>query len=74
MTSEADILQGHRFIMIKENPSGVSVRYADNLRADVHEDDPAVDDDEAFAMLLLDMISLLGEDITLNVIPKEGKA
>ncbi len=72
-TEEADVLQGHRFILIKESSSGLSIRYVDELRANVREDDPARYDDDAFAMILLDTLSLLGEEMTLNVIAKEAR-
>lgn len=75
-TEEGDVLQGHRFILIKESSSGLSIRYVDDLRANVREDDPARYDDDAFAMGLLESLSKLddGEEMTLNVIAKESDA
>lgn len=71
--NEEDVFQGHKFVLIKENSSGVSVRYADNLRANVREDDPSIYDDDLFAIGLLEAISKLpdGEDITINIIAEE---
>ena len=69
----------HRFIFVNaasaDAHATIKIRYADALRANVREDDPARHDDHAFAMLLLDAISRLGdgEDITLNVFPREGE-
>ena len=68
----------YRFILVKGtglDSRYIKIRFADNLRANVREDDPARQDDDAFAMLLLETVSLLddGEDITLNVLPREGE-
>ncbi len=68
------LFKGHRFIFVRETgANNLQIRYADDLRVNCEEDDPAQHDDHAFALALLEGVSSLAyaEDVTLCVFVKE---